>query len=169
MQRDYRTQEGVRPHQEPALAAAEEINDLPARLFLCRGCRGQVLICSHCDRGQIYCARGCAERARRRSLREAGRRYQTSRRGRIKHAERARRYRARKNTVPHQGSPRGRAQAVLSDTSAVKGREAAPKDRPRWQCHVCHRPCSAFMRRDFLQRCRGPWNQRRGRRHDHSP
>jgi hypothetical protein len=25
------------------------------------------------------------------------------------------------------------------------------------------------MRRDFLQRCRGPWNNRRGRRRDHSP
>jgi hypothetical protein len=25
------------------------------------------------------------------------------------------------------------------------------------------------MRRDFLQRCRGSWHHRRGRRRDHSP
>jgi hypothetical protein len=25
------------------------------------------------------------------------------------------------------------------------------------------------MRRDFLQRCRGPWNNRRGPHRDHSP
>jgi len=169
MQRDYRTQEGVRPHQEPALAAA---GDMPGRLFLCRACREQVLICSHCDRGHVYCAKGCARQARCRSLREAGRRYQTSHRGRIKHAERARRYRARKNTVTHQGSPPDRTKALLSDTSAAITRNEEPTDRPgrsRWHCHLCRRHCPEFVRRDFLQRCRGPWNQRRGRRRDHSP
>ena len=39
-----------------------------ARLFLCAGCRMQVVICSCCDRGQIYCAGDCARRARRHSL-----------------------------------------------------------------------------------------------------
>jgi hypothetical protein len=43
-----------------------------ARLFLCERCRALVLICSCCDRGQIYCANGCAEEVRRQSVRAAG-------------------------------------------------------------------------------------------------
>ena len=79
MQSDYRAWEGVRPcRHEPACRRAGEV---PGRLFLCLACRAQVLICSHCDRGHVYCAMGCAQKARRRSLRAAGRRYQTSRRG----------------------------------------------------------------------------------------
>ena len=76
-----------------------------ARLFLCAGCRAQALICSCCDRGQIYCAGECGPLARRRGQRAAGARYQTSRRGRRAHAERARRYRARREKVTHHGSP----------------------------------------------------------------
>jgi len=43
------------------------------RLFLCVCCRAQVVICSHCDRGQIYCAADCAQAARCHAVREAGR------------------------------------------------------------------------------------------------
>jgi len=43
----------------------------PARFFLCVRCRVQVLICSCCDRGQIYCADGCAQIARRERQRAA--------------------------------------------------------------------------------------------------
>ena len=49
---------------------------------LCAGCHQQVVVCSCCDRGQIYCADGFARQARRRSVHQAGRRYQASRRGR---------------------------------------------------------------------------------------
>jgi hypothetical protein len=54
-----------------------------ARLFLCAGCRAQVVICGHCDRNNRYCGRDCAQAARRASLRAAGKRYQRSRRGRF--------------------------------------------------------------------------------------
>ena len=67
-----------------------------ARLFLCARCRKQVCVCSDCDRGQQYCGEDCALAARRLSLKAAGRRYQSSRRGRARHAERMRRYRAKK-------------------------------------------------------------------------
>ena len=33
------------------------------RLFLCAACWQMVIICSRCDRGQIYCAKGCAREA----------------------------------------------------------------------------------------------------------
>jgi hypothetical protein len=92
----YSTPCGCRPcRPEPASARS-------ARLFLCARCRAQVLVCSCCDRGQIYCTGGCAQIARREGLREAGQRYQASRRGRVAHALRAHRYRARqKNVTPY--------------------------------------------------------------------
>jgi len=89
-----------------------------ARFFLCGRCRAQVLICSHCDRGQIYCGERCAGAARRNSLRAAGRRYQASRRGRFAHAARARCYRRRKN-VTHQGSPADWLNALLPAAPAA--------------------------------------------------
>jgi len=36
-----------------------------ARLFNCARCRRQVVICSHCDRGNIYCSKRCSQTARR--------------------------------------------------------------------------------------------------------
>jgi hypothetical protein len=71
-----------------------------ARLFNCGRCRVQVRVCSCCDRGQIYCARGCANETRRRSMREAGRRYQQTTRGRLNHAVRQRRYRQKRLIAP---------------------------------------------------------------------
>lgn len=61
---------------------------LTGRFFLCGRCRLQVTICRSCDRGQRYCGQDCAHAARRESVREAGRRYQRSRRGRLAHAVR---------------------------------------------------------------------------------
>jgi hypothetical protein len=45
-------------------------------------------VCSHCDRGQRYCCRTCSAAARRLSLRDAGCRYQNTRRGRLAHPKR---------------------------------------------------------------------------------
>ena len=49
------------------------------RLFLCLRCRDQVVICSRCDRGQVYCGRECASEVRRSKQRKARRRYQAER------------------------------------------------------------------------------------------
>jgi len=46
-----------------------------ARLYQCARCHHQVVICSECDRGNLYCAGGCARAARTGSLRAAGRRF----------------------------------------------------------------------------------------------
>ena len=102
MQGQYPGNRGVRLRRA-CRSAHHEVRS--ARLFLCAGCRTQSLICSCCDRGQIYCAGDCAARARRHALRAAGRRYQTSRPGRLAHADRTRRYRARGKKVTHHGSP----------------------------------------------------------------
>ena len=96
-----------------------------ARRFLCARCRAPVLVCSACDRGQIYCASGCSVLARRQSQRAAARRYQCSRCGRFMHAARTRRWRARQavsaslalasvaQSVTHQGSQLATPDAVL--------------------------------------------------------
>jgi len=177
MQGHHRARKGLRPPHKHAAAHAgddcgDQVDGTPARLFLCQGCRIQVLICSHCDRGHLYCAGVCAQKARRQALRDAGRRYQMSRRGRINHAARSRRHRARKNIVTHQGSPQAPSDGLLSEGQAVAMTEQSSRDgasSSRWRCDRCGRRCPQFVRRDFLQRSRGPWNIRRGRRRDYSP
>ena len=138
-----------------------------ARLFLCVRCQTQVLVCSHCDRGQIYCAQGCAQTARRDAQRAAGRRYQASRRGRVNHAARAGRYRARKNNVTHQGSPPHPADDLVmasavviasNPPSASPGEVARPSPGHRsgsWSCHWCGCRCPPFVRRELLRRRTG--------------
>ena len=161
MQGHHCARERLRPrHKSTAVDALgdcqDQANGTPARLFLCRGCRVQVLICSLCDRGHAYCAEACAQKARRQSQRESGRRYQMSRRGRNNHAARARRYRARKNNVTHQGSSPGQSDDLLREDQAVATAEQSSQgnsSQPRWRCHWCGRHCSRLVRHDFLQRC----------------
>ena len=67
-------------------------------------CRSAFSVCAACDVGRLrYCSPECAASARRRSVREAGKRYQKSRRGRALHAARQARYRGRQAPlVTHQ-------------------------------------------------------------------
>jgi len=156
----YSTRCGHRPSM--GTARAEE---MPGRLFLCVRCRAQVLICSCCDRGQIYCAGGCAQQARQHAQRSAGRRYQASRRGRVNHAARMSRWRARQKNVTHQGSPRPANDLVLGDAAVTASRApmtATPDDAGRcqglgtgpWRCHWCGRRCPSLVRNAFLRRGR---------------
>jgi hypothetical protein len=136
----------------------------PARLYVCVRCRTQVLICRCCDRGQIYCASGCAREVRSDAQRAAGRRYQASRRGRLTHAARARRWRARRKNVTHQGSPAQPARDGLSVDALSPARRSAAKSlcrvatrsrgqRPEWwRCHWCGCRCPPHVRIGFLPR-----------------
>jgi len=85
----------------------------------CQGCQRWFCLCSDCDRGQRYCSQECSAQARRVSLRAAGAKYQSSTNGRLNHAERQRRYRARqRETVTHQGySPAVPASAIVGPVS----------------------------------------------------
>ena len=162
MQGQYRSGDGARPRQrrtqdESRRCGHDDVAN--ARLFLCAepDCRSQTCICRSCDRGHIYCA-ACAPQARRRSLRRAGQRYQAGRRGRIKHAERARRYRSRGNKVTHHGSLREPANALLSIEPAVSvekplppGSQQPPREQ-EWVCFRCGGRCSRYLRQGFLRR-----------------
>jgi len=79
----YHANHGGRPRR---LHRSGDDEAASARLYVCAECRVQALICSCCDRGQIYCAGDCGRRVRRRSQRAAGARYQASRRGRSRAA-----------------------------------------------------------------------------------
>jgi hypothetical protein len=170
MQGQYRVNRGGRPrriHRSHSGVATS------ARLFVCAECRTQALICSCCDRGQIYCAGDCRGLARRRRQRAAGARYQASGRGRRTHAERASRYRARREKVTHQGSPRSRSGDCLpSGSRKVASGARTSGNRSRRlasHCHWCGRRCPDLVRQGFLRR-RGrlrdqPRHDRTGRGH----
>lgn len=162
----YSTRGGCRPCSVEA-----DLAEGSARLFLCARCRVQALICSCCDRGQIYCAGGCAQEARQQAQRVAGQRYQASRRGRLTHAARSGRWRARQKNVTHQGSPSRPPDAgvPMDATAAASAPPVAPSsevDAPSqnesafWRCRWCGRRCSPLVRMGFLRR---RW---RGRRRD---
>jgi hypothetical protein len=136
-------------------ARPEPPMEIPSRFFLCGRCRAQVLVCSYCDRGQIYCAGKCAQQARTASMRAAGARYQASRIGRFNHAARSRRYRARLRNVTHQGSPPTQSDALLAvnSTAAVKPSVCASPILPAVsRCYFCGRAQSAFVRTGPLRR-----------------
>ena len=154
MRGQYSTHRRFRPCASCCPAACAT----PARFFLCARCQAQVLICSHCDRGQIYCAEGCAQTRAARPKRAAGRRYQTSRRGRVNHASRARRYRRPQKNVTHQGSPPHRADDLLTAGPAAASERTVSGDfarPPAQRCHWCGCRCPPFVRREFLRRRSG--------------
>jgi hypothetical protein len=76
-----------------------------ARVFNCERCHQQVIICSHCDRGNIYCAGQCATQARKEKTAKAQKTYQQSPKGRETHAQNQMDYRQRqREKVTHQSS-----------------------------------------------------------------
>lgn len=129
-----------------------------ARFYLCARCRCQVLICSHCDRGQRYCGQVCSQTARTESLQAAGQRYQTSRQGRHHHAERQRRYRQRqREKVTHQGSPLLRGNGSLFGEPYRRAQSPVRRSRTALEtviCHFCGRICELFVRLGFIKRRR---------------
>ncbi len=134
------------------------------RRFVCDGCSKAVYLCSWCDRGHRYCGGRCRRLARRRSLREAGQRYQLTARGRRLHARRQRAYRERRRKkVTHHSCPLpNRSARVLrcaptsvsictaSSLSALPSRPAATELR----CSACGEECEPVIRHDFLRQRR---------------
>ena len=125
-----------------------------ARLYHCARCHCQVILCRRCDRGHVYCAKGCAQRARQDALRRAGVRYRATRRGRLNNAERQRRFRARQQKVTHHGSALVETPAVLPVTLTLPDSGAGngcDRSADMIHCHCCGGECSPFLRRDFLR------------------
>lgn len=135
-----------------------QINPTP-RFFLCNSCRRQVVICSRCDRGQVYCGRDCALEVRRRRQREARHRYQASECGRKLHADRSRRFRARGRRVTDQGPTLGtpghqQSEPARAAVTAVRPAIINPARRLT-ACHCCGHPVPDRVRMGPIHRpCR---------------
>jgi hypothetical protein len=69
--------------------------EIRTRSFHCAECCLPVLICTDYDRGHRYCSLNCSKIARQKSLRAARKRYQNTRKGKFKNAERQNRHRQR--------------------------------------------------------------------------
>jgi hypothetical protein len=125
------------------------------RLFSCARCSRQVIICSFCDRNNIYCCPECSQLARKKSLCDAGKRYQSTLKGGHKHADRQRRYRQRLakkvKIVTHHTSP------ILSDNDLLpkpceQKKRLMQLETKIIYCHFCDGCCSPFLRFRFLHR-----------------
>ncbi|WP_296909190.1 hypothetical protein [Polaromonas sp.] len=143
--------------------------EIPARLFVRACCRVQVLVCSYCDHGQIYCADGWALQRQRELQMQASKRYQCGFTGRLKQAARNKLWRARQaaknEIVTHQGSQEYGLNAVLDvsiSTVLQSSTEpciastptistALPCARGVWSCHWCGSKCLAHVRLGFLR------------------
>lgn len=123
--------------------------ELSARLYNCVGCNVLVIICSPCDRNNIYCGSTCSRAARIRSCSLASQRYQKTFRGRRSHAERQQRYRERKkNKVTHHTSTVLPPHVVLKRKPNERILESKNDYR---HCHFCRKPISLFLRRGYLR------------------
>ena len=102
-----------------------KVSEKSYRLYSCARCFEQVSTCGRCDRGNRYCAKGCAQIRRRESRCRASERYQQSYRGALKHATRQRAWRERHaQKVTHQASPAGAvALKVVSRLTATPTQE----------------------------------------------
>ena len=104
------------------------------RLYSCGRCAEQVRICSDCDRGNQYCASECARIRRRESRHRAGKRYQLSYRGALRHAARQLAWRSRQAPkVTHQGSLAGADLVIVAAISTQSTTEATHVDMASMQ------------------------------------
>lgn len=134
----------------PASARPDREDPPSARFYLCLRCRPQALVCSSCDRGQIYCTPDCAKAARKEQQRCARRRYQAGARGRAMHAERSRRFRERQRGVTDHGSLEPAAASLLTELLDPLQRRSASLNRHQFLCNGCACAVSEFVRLDTL-------------------
>jgi hypothetical protein len=123
------------------------------RLFLCIRCHAQVVLCSGCDHGQIYCSKICAFFARQKSLRLARSRYQKTFNGRRNHAACQARYRTKlKNKVTDHGSPLPPQNAPILSLEIRPEKTENEHQEPTLYCCFCKKHVSDWIRNDFLRR-----------------
>jgi hypothetical protein len=126
-----------------------------ARLYNCVCCRQLVVLCSECDKGNIYCFDGCSEKQRTQSLREAGKRYQGTFKGKRNAARRQAEFRERtrkataeppspENKVTLQGAEENTL-PVLMDLDPREGEVGL------MYCHCCGKPVDHFLRPGFIR------------------
>jgi len=123
------------------------------RLFLCLLCHEQVVLCSWCDHGQVYCSKACAHIARQKSLRLARLRYQQTFNGKRNHAACQARYRRKlKNKVMDHGSPPTPQNAPMFSLENKPEKPENKRPESTLCCCFCKKSVSDWIRNDFLRR-----------------
>ena len=142
-----------------------EIMENSARQFICACCRRQVIICSDCDRGNIYCSKSCSRSVRKKSQREASRCYQKTRKGKLKNAARQKSYRQRQKVkiVTHHGSQDLPPHDLLPPEPNEGISEVTEEHVENNRCCFCNKICSPFIRTGYLRRSTDKYS-----RHDSS-
>lgn len=124
-----------------------------ARLYQCMFCHKQVTICRKCDRGNIYCADGCAAIARTRSLKLAKARYQVTLKGRHHNAAHQARFRmSHKKIVRYQGSPPSPRYDLMKSLENQPRKPENDHKSAALICCFCKKSVSVWFRNDFLRR-----------------
>jgi hypothetical protein len=120
-------------------------------------CYKQTKICSKCDRGNIYCSFECSELARKKSINNAGKRYQQTKKGRIAHAQRQQKYISNKlvqEKMTHQGSNPEPQDVLLSsvddNTRSESPNRSAVLENAVHYCDFCSNYSSDYLRFAFL-------------------
>ena len=124
-----------------------------ARLFNCLRCNVPVVICSDCDRGNIYCGSKCSQAARVQNHRTANAAYQSTIKGKLNHAERQRRYRKRQSTkkvTDHSSVTEPPSDSLPSEPS-----EGSTQPVESLCCRFCGKQVPSYLRLGYLGRDRG--------------
>ena len=121
-----------------------------ARLYKCHRCKVPVIICSACDRGNIYCGSSCSQAARVQNHRRANAAYQNTIKGKLNHAERQRRYRMKQSTkkvTDHSSITEAPDGSLPSEPS-----KDYPQPVKSLCCSFCGKQVPPYLRIDYLGR-----------------
>lgn len=136
-----------------------------ARLFNCACCNKQVIICSHCDRGNVYCGLVCSNDSRLKGHRAANQRYQKTLKGRQKHAYRQQRYRERQKANIKKVTDQSSMDLISGDLLAFKPSDDTTVQAESLCCDFCRKSVWSFLRNGYLRhhsedrwRCSSSWS-----------
>jgi hypothetical protein len=123
-----------------------------SRLFSCALCHAQTIVCSVCDRGQIYCGSVCSNAARQKSCKEASHRYQKTFKGKMNNALRQKRYRERlREKVTHHGSKQITPDGLLQLVKSRPQKPAVIQNFEAMKCCFCQVAVPFWIRHGFLR------------------
>lgn len=126
---------------------------IEARSYHCELCHKQVIICTYCDRGNVYCEL-CVRVARQKRQRQANRKYQKTLKGRTNNATRQSRLRLKnrqkgteRSTKEKKVTDRGSSITLLSTScNTERNKGIKPNDGNK----KITQPCCDFCGREVI-------------------
>ncbi len=139
------------------------------RILKCGWCGILVVLCRECDYGNKYCSENCSKKARKRTLKAAGARYQSSFEGARKHAARQAAYEQRRAEKLTQQSFQGeKSPAIVGQVEQASQAPAIELEMPKTplQCNSCGLRCVFVVRRWTRRHLRRRPHRRQGEKYD---